>query len=92
MSLIQVNDLSFSYDGSYEPVFDHVSFQIDTNWKLGFTGRNGRGKTTFLRLLLGGVSLSGDDLRKRAVFLFSFFREASGVLGDRGRGGDESDV
>ena len=39
MSLIQVNDLSFSYDGSYEPVFDHVSFQIDTNWKLGFTGR-----------------------------------------------------
>ena len=31
MSLIQVNDLSFSYDGSYEPVFEHVSFQIDTN-------------------------------------------------------------
>lgn len=51
MSLIQVNDLSFTYEGSYDPVFEHVSFQIDTEWKLGFTGRNGRGKTTFLKLL-----------------------------------------
>lgn len=59
MSLIQIKDLSFTYDGSYEPVFEHVSFQIDTNWKLGFTGRNGRGKTTFLRLLLGEFPYQG---------------------------------
>ena len=37
----------------------HVSFQIDTSWKLGFTGRNGRGKTTFLRLLQGKYPYSG---------------------------------
>lgn len=59
MSLIQISNLSFSYDGSYETIFDHVSFQIDTNWKLGFTGRNGRGKTTFLNLLLGKYSYQG---------------------------------
>lgn len=59
MSLIQIKDLSFTYDGSYEPVFEHVSFQIDTNWKLGLTGRNGRGKTTFLRLLLGELPYQG---------------------------------
>uniref|UniRef100_UPI00262BD314 ribosomal protection-like ABC-F family protein n=1 Tax=Desulfosporosinus sp. TaxID=157907 RepID=UPI00262BD314 len=35
-------------------------FQIDTNWKLGFTGRNGRGKTTFLNLLLGKYEYSGN--------------------------------
>ena len=52
MSLIQVSDLTFAYEGSYDNIFDHVSFQIDTNWRLGFTGRNGRGKTTFLNLLL----------------------------------------
>ena len=59
MSLIQISNLSFSYDGSYETIFDHVSFQIDTNWKLGYTGRNGRGKTTFLNLLLGKYSYQG---------------------------------
>lgn len=59
MSLIQVSNLTFAYDGSYEPIFENVSFQIDTNWKLGFTGRNGRGKTTFLNLLLGKYAYLG---------------------------------
>ncbi len=59
MSMIKVEHLTFSYPGSYDDVFQDVSFQIDTNWKLGFTGRNGRGKTTFLNLLLGKYEYSG---------------------------------
>ncbi|MEO3946370.1 Lsa family ABC-F type ribosomal protection protein [Gorillibacterium sp. CAU 1737] len=59
MAMISVNNLTFSYDGSYDPIFENVSFQLDTDWKLGFTGRNGRGKTTFLRLLLGRYEYSG---------------------------------
>ncbi|ODA40995.1 ribosomal protection-like ABC-F family protein [Desulfosporosinus sp. BG] len=59
MSLINVANLTFAYDGSYDNVFENVSFQIDTVWKLGFTGRNGRGKTTFLNLLLGKYEYSG---------------------------------
>ncbi|MCM3290961.1 Lsa family ABC-F type ribosomal protection protein [Paenibacillus sp. MER 180] len=59
MSLIKVTNLTFAYDGSYDNIFEHVSLQIDTNWKLGFTGRNGRGKTTFLNLLLGKYEYSG---------------------------------
>ena len=59
MSMIRVEDLSFSYSSSYDPIFEHVSFSIDTDWKLGFVGRNGRGKTTFLNLLLGKYEYSG---------------------------------
>ena len=59
MSLIQVSDLTFAYDGTYENIFDHASFQLDTNWRLGFTGRNGRGKTTFLNLLQGKFEYKG---------------------------------
>ena len=59
MSLINVSNLTFAYDGSYENIFENVSFQLDTNWKLGFTGRNGRGKTTFLNLLLGKYEYRG---------------------------------
>lgn len=51
MSLISVSNLTFYYDGSYDNIFENVSFQIDSNWKLGFIARNGRGKTTFLNLL-----------------------------------------
>ena len=59
MSLISVTNLTFGYEGSYGNIFENVSFQIDTDWKLGFTGRNGRGKTTFLNLLLGKDEYSG---------------------------------
>ena len=59
MSMIDVSGLTFSYEGSPETIFDHVSFQIDTDWKLGFTGINGRGKTTFLRLLMGAYPYEG---------------------------------
>ena len=60
MSLIQISNLSFAYDGSYDYIFENVSFQIDTNWKLGFIGRNGRGKTTFLNLLMGKYPYHGN--------------------------------
>lgn len=59
MAQIHVNDLTFYYDGSYDNVFEHVSFSIDTNWKLGFIGRNGKGKTTFLKLLMGQYTYNG---------------------------------
>lgn len=54
-----IRDLSFTYDGSYTPVFEHLSFQFDTSWHLGLIGRNGRGKTTLLRLLRGEFSHRG---------------------------------
>ena len=42
MSLISINNLTFGYDGSYNNIFENVSFNIDTDWKLGLIGRNGK--------------------------------------------------
>jgi len=59
MARIQVSHLTFGYDGSPDLIFDDASFQIDTDWKLGFVGRNGRGKTTLLRLFMGELNDHG---------------------------------
>ncbi len=59
MAQIRVNDLTFNYASSFDNIFENVSFTIDTSWKLGFIGRNGKGKTTFLNLLLGKYEYSG---------------------------------
>lgn len=59
MSMIRAENLTFSYSSSYDMIFDHVNFQIDTDWKLGFVGRNGRGKTTLLNLFLGKYEYGG---------------------------------
>lgn len=59
MSLIDIKDLTFTHIGSLKPIFDHVSLQLDTNWKLGFIGRNGYGKSTFLNLLMDNFPYKG---------------------------------
>ena len=59
MAQINVSNLTFCYEGSYDDIFESVSFSIDTDWKLGFIGRNGKGKTTFLKLLLGEYEYQG---------------------------------
>lgn len=59
MSYIEIHQLCFSYDDGAEELFENVNLQIDGSWKLGLIGRNGRGKTTFLNLLLGQYDYRG---------------------------------
>ncbi|KIR08742.1 multidrug ABC transporter ATP-binding protein [Levilactobacillus brevis] len=51
MTKITIQHLTFGFAGT-APLFDHVDLNLDTTWKLGLVGRNGRGKTTLLQLLL----------------------------------------
>lgn len=70
MAQIQVSDLTFCYEGSFDNIFEKVSFSIDTDWKLGFIGRNGKGKTTFFKLLLGELEYQG---RIQSSACFDYF-------------------
>ena len=75
MSQINVQNLTFGYEGSLKNVFENVSFVLDTDWKLGLIGRNGKGKTTFLKSLMGilpmtkgSVSFDGKDFTHMRTF------------------------
>ena len=70
MAQIQVSGLTFSYDWGADNIFDNVSFNIDTDWKLGLIGRNGKGKTTLLNLFMGKYEYSGSI---NSVAKFDYF-------------------
>lgn len=70
MSMIQAERLTFSYPGSPDPVFENASFQIDSGWRLGLIGRNGRGKTTLLRLLMGEYPHEGSLISSESFDYF----------------------
>ena len=59
MSIICIDDLTFAYEGAPEPVFLGLTLELDDTWKLALTGRNGRGKTTLLKLLSGELDARG---------------------------------
>ena len=72
MSLININNLTFRYAGGLNNIFENVSFHIDTDWKLGLIGRNGKGKTTFLKLLQGKFEYQGTISKSVEVDYFPF--------------------
>lgn len=59
MGTIQFKALTFNYSDQTQPLFDHVTLQFDASWKLGLIGRNGRGKTTLLKLLQHQLPFDG---------------------------------
>lgn len=74
MAQIKVTDLTFSYDGSADDVLKEVTFSIDTDWKLGLIGRNGKGKTTLLNLFMGRYDYQGSI---KASTCFDYFVTAT---------------
>ncbi|MCM1173741.1 MAG: ATP-binding cassette domain-containing protein [Blautia sp.] len=72
MARISVSNLTFCYEGSSDNIFEQVSFSVDTDWKLGFIGRNGKGKTTFLNLLLGKYEYQGSIQTSTAFDYFPY--------------------
>lgn len=50
---IEFKDVSFSYPESSKGSLEHVSFCIEAGEKIGLIGKNGSGKTTIEKLILG---------------------------------------
>ncbi len=64
-------NVSFHYPGSEELALKNVNFKLRIKGKLAVVGRNGAGKTTFIKLLCrlyepteGRITLNGVDIRK----------------------------
>jgi len=54
---VRVTDLSKSYD--QHQVFKEVSFAIERGEKVSFVGRNGEGKSTMIKSILGEIDFEG---------------------------------
>ena len=64
MSTIICRRLSFGYPGAEDNVFNDLDLVIDTDWRCALVGRNGRGKTTLLRLIHGELVPEGGSLER----------------------------
>lgn len=83
MAQITLTDIDFTYDGGSGPVFQQFSVAFDSNWKLGLVARNGRGKTTLLKLLSGRLRPdSGSCMMPRSIRPVLFPPAADGTSHD----------
>lgn len=68
MESISIQNLSFAYPGQPE-LFKNCNLNIDDSWQLGLLGRNGRGKTTLMKILLGELDYTG-KINSRLAFCY----------------------
>lgn len=69
MQPITIRHLTFAYPGQ-EPLFTDCQLALSSDWRLGLLGRNGRGKTTLLKILQGRLDYRGTV---RTKLTFSYF-------------------
>jgi ATPase subunit of ABC transporter with duplicated ATPase domains len=53
---VEVENLSFGYEGMARPLIDKFSIAIDAGDRVAIIGENGVGKTTLMRLLMGELA------------------------------------
>lgn len=76
MATIKIEQLTFGFDKQGTTLFSSANLLLDTSWKLGLIGRNGRGKTTLLHLLLGNYPYQGRiDLPVEAIYFPAALQE-----------------
>jgi ATP-binding cassette subfamily F protein 3 len=74
---LEVKDLSFGFDSDKAPLIDGLSFAVKKGDRIGVIGKNGRGKSTLLKLLAGELKpLAGEVVASPNTSL-SFFAQTN---------------
>ncbi|GGC97213.1 putative ABC transporter ATP-binding protein YfmR [Thalassobacillus devorans] len=73
MSLLQVENLTKTYGD--KTLFDHISFTISQNQRIGLIGVNGTGKSTLLKVLAGLDSKEAGDMKHAKDFRIEYLHQ-----------------
>ena len=65
MSILEVKNLSHNYGD--KQLFQNTGLQLNRGDKMGLTGLNGAGKTTFINILTGTVIPDAGSIDRKSV-------------------------
>lgn len=73
---VEFCDVSFAYPGSDKKILSHLSFSIKAGERIAIVGKNGEGKTTLIKLLLGLYEPDEGEIRIGGLPLAAYSRKA----------------
>jgi ABC transport system ATP-binding/permease protein len=74
MTLLVCDDLSLEFGD--QPILRHANFTVDPNERICLIGRNGTGKTTLLRLIMGTQQPDSGEIRYKQALRISQLEQA----------------
>ena len=60
--IVKAEEMTFAHPGD-EPLFNKLSLRVDRNDRIAIVGRNGIGKTTLMRLMMGELAPQGGTVQ-----------------------------
>lgn len=72
--MIQVDSLHFAYD---EPLIENVQLSIEKGERIAFIGKNGRGKSTLLKLLAGELNPNRGNIKRSENLRIGYFGQTN---------------
>lgn len=75
--IMDVNDLTFSYDGKEPYLIGGLNFTVNNHDKICVVGKNGKGKTTLLKLLSGGLKPVSGTIKIHPASLPAYYEQAN---------------
>lgn len=75
--IMDVNDLTFSYSGTEPYLISGLNFTVNRNDKICIIGKNGKGKTTLLKLLSGRLKPVAGSVKTNTSALPAYYEQAN---------------
>ena len=75
--IMDVSDLKFSYNGKAPYLISDLNFVVNKHDKIGIIGKNGKGKTTLLKLLAGSLKPVGGSVKTYVAALPAYYEQAN---------------
>jgi len=75
--IMDVNDLTFSYDSKDPYLINNLNFTVNRHDKICVIGKNGKGKTTLLKLLAGVLKPVNGSIKTHTAALADYYEQAN---------------
>ncbi|GBE40067.1 putative ABC transporter ATP-binding protein YheS [bacterium BMS3Bbin08] len=75
--LMEVNDISFSFDNDSPPLIDGLTFSVGKKDRIAIIGKNGKGKTTLLNLLAKELKIKTGTVRHHDQLQMAYFGQTN---------------
>ncbi|CAL1679356.1 unnamed protein product [Lasius platythorax] len=73
--ILQLNEVSFSYNGGVDLVFSNVNLTAGLQSRICIVGENGAGKTTLLKIITGALSPTRGTVHVHRNLKFGYFSQ-----------------
>ena len=73
MNILSVSKLTKEFDG--EVLFKNISFDINSRDKIAIIGKNGTGKSTLLKMILGDLKIDAGEIHKNSKAVIGYLSQ-----------------